>query len=193
MTHAHHAGYLALVVMWQVMMTAMMAPVVWPWVHAYSRLDSRPLGRVGFSGGYFVAWLGYSAAAAALQFAWLRAAPVAPPALGAAILAGGGLYQFAPLKRACLTHCRNPLTWFLARWHGGPAGGFRLGLGHGAYCVGCCWALMLTALALGVMSLGWMAVLAAVAFVEQVVPRGDLVRVPLGAALVSGGLLRWLA
>lgn len=195
MSHLHHAHatYLQLVVAWQLMMTAMMAPVVWPWLRAYRRVDSRPLAAAAFGSGYFTAWLGYSVFAAAIQMLWIGARVDRSPAIAAVVLAGAGLYQIAPAKRACLAHCRNPLTWFLVRWRGGPAGGFQLGLAHGTYCVGCCWALMLTTLALGTVDVWWMVGLAAVAFVEQVVPRGDLLRVPLGVALVSGGLLRWLA
>lgn len=189
---AHHA-FVALVLMWLAMMTAMMAPVAWPWVRAYARIDARPAAVAGFGSGYLAAWLGYSVGAALVQLALARAGAAIVGMAGGALLVVAGLYQLASLKRACLTHCRSPLTYFLARWRSGPAGGFRLGIAHGLFCVGCCWALMLTALAVGVMNLWWMAALAAVAFVEQVVPRGDRLRVPLGVALVSAGLLALIA
>lgn len=184
------------------MMAAMMAPVVFPWIRAFDRFGGGRSGSVAriastasFGGGYLTAWLLYAIVAAQVQVLLMRtgASPslrhVAPLA-GAGILMIAGAYQFAPLKRSCLTHCRNPLSYFLTRWRDGSVGGFRMGLGHGVFCVGCCWALMATALAVGMMNLWWMAALAAVAFVEQVVPRGDLIRVPLGAALIIAGVLR---
>jgi predicted metal-binding membrane protein len=105
------------------------------------------------------------------------------------VLIGAGLFQFTLLKRACLTHCRNPLSFLLARWNNGPIGGYRLGLSHGWFCVGCCWALMATTLVVGMSNLWWMLAVTAAVFVEQVVPRGHLLRVPLGVALVGAGLL----
>jgi predicted metal-binding membrane protein len=200
--HAHAIGFLPLTAMWLVMMAGMMAPAAWPWVRAFDRLAA-PYGHVRsraadagvFIGGYLAAWLIYSLAAAALQL-FLANPPLSEsatrpsPLAGAAVLGLAGAYQFAPLKRACLTHCRNPLGYFLRRWRDGAAGSFRMGFGHGLFCVGCCWALMATALAVGVMNLWWMAALAAAAFVEQVVPGGDRLRVPLGAALIVAGIMR---
>lgn len=190
---------------WFGMMAAMMAPVVFPWILAFDRFGAgrpasigRALSTISFAGGYLVAWLSWAIAAAQLQMLLMRlgntdAMHEVAPTAGATILMVAGAYQFAPLKRACLTHCRNPLTYYLTRWRDGVFGGFRMGLGHGVYCVGCCWALMATALAAGMMNLWWMASLAVVAFVEQVVPRGDLIRVPLGVALVIAGVVRLTA
>jgi predicted metal-binding membrane protein len=189
--------------MWFAMMTGMMAPVAWPWVRAFQRVDGdRRLGRAGalastltFSSGYLTAWLGYAIAAAALQMALLPSAahgdrlPWSSMA-SAVILMGAGVYQFAPAKRACLTHCRNPLTYFLRRWREGRIAGFRLGFGHGLFCVGCCWALMLTALVVGMSHVGWMLALTAVVFTEQVVPHGHRLRAPLGIALIASGLVQ---
>ena len=107
------------------------------------------------------------------------------------ILFTAGAFQFAPLKRACLMHCRNPLTYFLTRWRDGAAGGFGMGFHHGLFCVACCWALMATTVAVGVMSLWWMAALAAIALVEQVAPHGDTFRRPLGVALIAAGVWRY--
>jgi predicted metal-binding membrane protein len=111
------------------------------------------------------------------------------PWLGAVIFLVAGLYQFAPLKRACLTHCRTPLGYFLTRWRNGPMGAVRMGLHHGLFCVGCCWALMATAFAVGVMNAWWMAALSVLALVEQVAPRGQAVRRVLGAAFLVAGIL----
>jgi predicted metal-binding membrane protein len=140
-----------------------------------------------FSGGYAVAWLFYSLAAASIQ--QLLPHDI-PGSLAALILLIAGAFQFAPIKRACLMHCRNPLTYSLTRWRDGRSGGFRMGFGHGLFCVACCWALMATTLAVGVMSLWWMLALAAVTFAEQVSPWGNRVRILVGAALVLGAFVR---
>jgi predicted metal-binding membrane protein len=194
--HAHAAGaaapgLFALSGLWLVMMALMMSPTVWPWVRAFhsfgSRTDSvvaRLIATTTFLGGYLMAWLLYSVAAAAVQW---RLTPTA--AVAAALLVGAGLFQFAPLKRACLTHCRSPFSYFLARWRNGPAGGFRMGFGHGVFCVGCCWALMATALAAGISNLWWMGALTATAFAEQTLPHGDRLRAPIGIVLVAAGVL----
>ena len=206
--HGHDAfaadpGLLALTGMWLAMMTAMMAPVAAPWVLAFSRFGSS--GAVGdarsvcstlsFIAGYLSAWLGYSIVAAALQRTLLLFGVLDPQRrwsslVTAAILMGAGAYQFAPIKRACLMHCRNPITYFLTRWRNGSAAGFRLGLGHGLFCVGCCWALMALALVVGMTNVLWMIALTAAVFVEQVVPPGDRIRIPLGVALIAAGFVR---
>jgi predicted metal-binding membrane protein len=209
MLHAHAPDALAfwpLTLTWLVMMAAMMAPTAWPWVRAFQRFAGiddlsgrarRLAATLQFAAGYLVAWLAYSAAAALAQIA-LRSGGMPDHATGSAASRAGaalflvaGLYQFAPLKRACLTHCRSPFSFFLARWRNGPASGFRLGAQHGLYCLGCCWALMATALAVGAMSVGWKIALGAIAFVEQVAPYGYTLRRPLGIALVAAGVWRW--
>jgi predicted metal-binding membrane protein len=178
--------------MWFGMMTLMMAPTAWPWATTFSRMSS-PSSVVSncsqttvFLGGYAAAWLFYSLAAASIQ---LLLPHQLPNALGASILFTAGAFQFTPIKRACLMHCRNPLTYFLTRWRDGASGGFRMGFGHGLFCVACCWALMATTLAVGVMSLWWMAVLAFVTFAEQVSPWGDRVRVIVGIGLIGASAL----
>jgi predicted metal-binding membrane protein len=211
MITVHHGGHsdsnvISLAAMWLVMMIVMMAPVVWPWVRAFHRFDlsgrradGSSLATAEFIGGYIVAWSGYALVAAAVQIGLqkLQMFDVVGDRLGpwpaATVLAAAGLYQLAPLKRACLTHCRNPMTYFLTRWRPGPAGGLRIGLAHGAYCVGCCWALMATAFAVGVMNTWWMAFLTAAAFIEQVSPWGARLRVPLAIAMGAAAAARLLA
>jgi predicted metal-binding membrane protein len=147
---------------------------------------------LAFAGGYFVIWLGYSAAAAALQLGFERLVLLAGDRLvvplAGAVLIGAGVSQFLPLKQACLAHCRNPLTYFLARWKHGPTGGFRLGAVHGAYCLGCCWLVMLTGFSMGVMNMAWMAVLTVVLAAEQVTPRGERLGRFFGVGLAAWGL-----
>ena len=204
MMHAHSApsaGFWSLTLMWFGMMAAMMAPTVWPWVrsvHHFSGRDSvsRLVSTGQFVAGYLLAWLAYSAAAALLQLSLAELGVVhhlvgMTSSAGAAVFALAGVYQFVPLKRACLTHCRTPLAYFLTRWRNGPTGVFRMGLDHGLYCVGCCWALMTTALAVGVMNLWWMAALAAVTLLEQVAPYGPTLRRPLGVAMLVAGIWRF--
>jgi predicted metal-binding membrane protein len=103
------------------------------------------------------------------------------------VLIAAGAFQFMPLKGACLAHCRSPLGYFIARWQDGPIGGFRLGLSHGAYCLGCCWLVMLTALAMGVMNLAWMAVLTMIVALEQVAPGGIWLGRGFGVLLIAWG------
>ena len=207
--HGHDAfgaepGLLVLTGVWLAMMTAMMAPVAAPWVLAFNRLESRNAVRrmqaivstFSFAAGYLTAWLAYSIAAASVQrtllvLGLLDARHPWSSVVAASILAGAGLYQFAPIKRACLFHCRNPISYFLRRWRNGSTAGFHLGLAHGLFCVGCCWALMAVSLAVGMTDALWMIAIGAVVFVEQVVPLGDRLRAPLGVALIAAGLLRF--
>lgn len=206
MTAMMHDGATSLVpltLMWVAMMSAMMAPTVWPWLVTFGRIhavSASALARIAaafpFAVGYLAAWSGYAVLAAVAQTTIAHGAHgtlgAASAAAGGSILLVAGGFQFTPMKRACLTHCRNPLSFLLASWHDGPPSGFRLGLVHGVFCVGCCWALMATALTVGVESWWWMGVLAAVTFVEQVVPKGDALRVPLGIALCVAGFSRLL-
>lgn len=201
----HHHGsalpaFAAGVAMWLLMVVAMMTPTVLPWIAAYATLVAptsgtrswRDLG--AFTGGYFAVWLVYSVGAAVLQMGLARAQLLmgdrVGTALGALVLVAAGAFQFAPLKGACLAHCRSPLSYLLARWQNGPMGGFRLGVSHGGYCLGCCWLVMLTALALGVMNLAWMAVLTVMVATEQVAPAGIWMGRVFGVLLIAWGA--WL-
>jgi predicted metal-binding membrane protein len=186
--------------MWTAMMAAMMAPVAWPWVQTFRTLlvpsadiAARWKATLAFASGYLSAWLAYAAAAAALQTALFAGGMLdeggrVPGVAGAAILMVAGVFQVTPLKRACLTHCRNPLTFLLTRWQNGPPSGFHIGLVHGAYCVGCCWALMATMAAVGLANLWWMAALTVAVVVEQTIPHGDRIRLPIGMTLLAVGL-----
>jgi predicted metal-binding membrane protein len=194
MIHLHpESDFVATAAASTAMMAVMMTPSVWPWIGAYHRFagvqgefDSRSAkawATTAFAGGYLAAWALFSVAVTVVH-AIVRA----PAAYGGALLIFAGVFQLSPFKQACLSHCRNPLSFLLARWQDGPTPAFRLGMLHGGYCVGCCWALMLTAFAAGLMSLWWMAALALLTFVEQVVPWGARTRVPVGLALIAAGL-----
>ena len=204
--HAHAApaaGVWPLTLTWFAMMAAMMAPTAWPWVRAFHRFSGAERAGFGasarFGSGYLLAWFGYAVGAALLQRTLQRtalmpfAADAVVPSAGAVIFLIAGLYQFAPLKRACLTHCRTPFGYFLTRWRNGPMGALRMGFHHGVFCVGCCWALMATAFAVGVMNPWWMAALAALALAEQIVPHGHVLRRVAGGAFVCAGLARLAA
>jgi len=108
-----------------------------------------------------------------------------------AALVFAGLYELTPLKEVCLRHCRGPLHFVLGGWRDGQTGALRMGVEHGLYCVGCCWGLMVALFALGVMSLAWMAMIAAVIFVQKVLPAGDRLAPVFAVAFVALGV--WVA
>lgn len=198
------------VLAWQVMMTAMMVPVALPWVRTFARLTAAPAGAGGtgapalvgfpvwlFAGGYLTVWLGFGVAGALAQTALGAPHHGGPPptdgALGAALLLVAGAYQLTPAKAACLRHCRNPLSYLLERWRNGPPAPYGVGLRHGIFCLGCCWALMALALAVGVMDLLWMAGLSALVAVENLTRWGPRVGRAAGWLLLAGGAGRALA
>lgn len=186
--------------MWFVMMTAMMLPSAAPAVLAYGAMARKHDERGNafapawiFVSGYLVAWAGFSIAAALLQTAlehWSLLTPrlaSADPALSAALLIAAGTYQLSPLKNACLSKCRNPVQFFITHWRAGPSGALRMGIAHGAYCVGCCGMLMLVLFAVGLMNLLWVAVVAGFVFVEKLLPAGRLTARFAGTALIVLG------
>ena len=187
--------------MWVVMMAGMMLPSAAPAILLYGGLvrKSAERGKVLpavwiFAGGYLAAWTGFSLAATLLQASLERAALLTPAMtsasslLSASVLFAAGIYQLTPLKQACLGKCRNPLEFFVTRWRDGAAGAFRMGVGHGAYCVGCCWALMLLLFVAGVMNLAWVALIAAFVFVEKLLPAPTFVSRITGAVLIATGI-----
>jgi predicted metal-binding membrane protein len=180
-------------VMWAVMMVAMMLPSATPVVLLFVALERRR-GRVGrtaaFVAGYLVLWSGFSAAAAALQWALQRAAitDAAAPTLGlfgAALVGAAGLYQLTPLKRACLAYCRSPVDALAGHWRPGRGGAFVMGARHGLYCLGCCWLLMALLFVTGVMNLLWVALLALVVLAEKLAPGGARLARWSGVALLG--------
>ena len=196
------SGYGISVAAWFVMMVLMMSPAVMPWLRMFGKMagDAFPGRRralliAQFVGGYFVIWLLYSAVAAATQFGLQRQALLrmdlrAGAATGGALLLVAGVFQLTPLKEACLSHCRSPLSFFLTRWDSGPSGPFRMGARHGGWCVTCCWALMALSFVLGVMNLLWMGVLTAIVSIEQLAPGGRRWSKAFGLVFVAWGV--WL-
>lgn len=185
--------------MWAVMMGAMMLPSAWPMVAMYAGLERRRSAGSSissvylFAGGYVMVWALFSVGATVLQRVLSRVLLLSPmmelasPAAGAALLAVAGVYQLTPLKRVCLRSCRSPISFLTRHWRPGALGAFRMGVDHGAYCVGCCWALMLLLFVGGVMNLYVIAALTTFVALEKIAPAGEQ------AARVSGGLLIALA
>jgi predicted metal-binding membrane protein len=188
------------ILMWWVMMIAMMTPSAAPLVLLYRRVlrhhaaieASSAVPSMFLLAGYLTAWLAFSICAASLQkvlqptglisemMLWSKSAP-----LSAIVLASAGVYQFSPLKRACLTQCRSPVNFLTAHWRPGVAGSFLLGMHHGIYCVGCCWLLMALLFVGGIMNLVWIAALALIVLVERILPGGERVGRVLGVVLIA--------
>jgi predicted metal-binding membrane protein len=187
---------------WVVMMSAMMFPSISPMVLMYARMaagrreqgEGQAGATVFFVGGYLVTWT-VAGLAAYATFDLVRSLSVdalswdrAGQYLAAGVLIGAAAYQLTPLKEACLTKCRNPVMFLLTSWRPGRSGALRMGIAHGAWCVGCCWALMGALFALGVMSIGWMAFIAALIAIEKLLPRPALASVGVASLLLVLGL-----
>jgi predicted metal-binding membrane protein len=192
---------LLLFMMWAVMMVAMMVPSAAPMILTFLTVNrrrqatTRPLVPVGiFLLGYLAVWTAYSAVATLAQWGLHEAALLSStmaatsPVLSGGLLLAAGVFQWTPLKRACLKGCRSPLSFLMSEWRDGTAGAFVMGLRHGAYCVGCCWVLMALLFVAGVMNLLWVAVIALFVMAEKILPRGDLIGHVAGIALVTAGI-----
>ena len=188
-------------VMWAVMMVAMMVPSAAPMILTFLGLNrqrqaaARPLMPLGiFLLGYLAVWTAYSAVATTAQWSLHQAALLSSmmaatsPALSAGLLLAAGVFQWTPLKRACLNGCRSPLSFLLSEWREGSAGAFIMGLRHGAYCVGCCWVLMALLFVAGVMNLLWVAAISFFVMAEKALPKGQWIARAAGAVLVTAGI-----
>jgi predicted metal-binding membrane protein len=182
---------------WVVMMAAMMFPSVAPTVALYSRMtrSREPLAPLVFAGGYLLTWTAAGLLAFAISDAggslvgdslsWNRAGKW----FAGGVLVVAALYEVTPLKDVCLAKCRSPLGFLLGSWRGGRSGALQLGARHGAWCVGCCWALMAALFALGVMSIAWMAFVAALIAVEKILPWRRVAIWGTAAVLLALGIL----
>jgi predicted metal-binding membrane protein len=190
-------GFSWFVGVWLVMMAAMMFPSVAPTVALYSRMTKQrsPVSPFAFVTGYLLIWgvagvaaYGLAAAATRLggdQLSWSNAGR---PVAGATLLVAAA-YEVTPLKDVCLGKCRSPLGVLLGSWRDGPAGAVRMGAKNGAWCVGCCWALMASLFALGVMSVSWMALVAGLIAVEKTMPWRRTMTYGTAAVLLGLGVL----
>jgi predicted metal-binding membrane protein len=193
-------GYAALLLMmWGAMMAAMMLPSAAPMILFYGSIAKRrqergdPAATGAFAGGYLAIWATFSFAAVVLQFGLEQAALLSSMmqttsvAFAGALLIAAGIYQWTPLKQACLRRCRSPLDFVMTEWREGKRGAWVMGLRHGSYCVGCCWVLMLLLLVGGVMNLSWIGGLALFVMVEKIAPAGHWIGRVAGLGLIAWG------
>lgn len=201
---AWDGGLLAgIAVMWSIMMVAMMLPSATPMILGFTRVQHQRQPREKavrltwlFTAGYLVAWTAFSLAAAIAQWA-LYSLGLMSAAMGqtdtllaGAFLIGAGLFQWSPLKDACMTQCRSPLDFLLNQWREGGRGALVMGLHHGAFCIGCCWMLMLLMFVGGVMNLLWMAAITLYVLAEKLLPRmREWGRLTGGLLILSGVLM----
>jgi predicted metal-binding membrane protein len=198
-------GYgLVVFVMWAVMMMAMMLPSAAPTILLVAALARQRAGSASgglaagaaglFAAGYGLVWIAFSLAATVLQWVLSQAGLLSPMmattdrVLAAAVLIAAGVYQWTPLKDACLRHCRSPLAVLLGHWRPGRLGPLRSGLANGAYCLGCCWVLMALLFVGGVMNFLWIAGLTLLVLVEKTLPWGGWTSRAAGAVFVLGGV-----
>jgi predicted metal-binding membrane protein len=196
--HVWSFRYAAIVfAMWWLMMIAMMVPSAAPAVLLYAALHRERGARapLEFLAGYLVIWAGFSLAATVFQGLLAAGGQIsamymnlASIYLASAVLIGAGLYQLSPVKAACLAHCRGPVDALTRHRRTGRAAAFRMGLVHGRYCLGCCWALMALLFVGGVMNIWWIAAIALYVAVEKLAPGGRRVSLIASGVLIAAGM-----
>ena len=188
--------------MWAVMMVAMMVPSATPLVLLFANVNRKRRERrdpvvptAVFLLGYLLVWTGFSALATIVQWGLHSAALLSPmmvstsSVLGGVLLLAAGIFQWTPLKNACLAHCRSPLGFISTEWREGTGGALIMGLKHGSYCVGCCWILMALLFVAGVMNLLWVATITIFVLAEKVLPWGNQVGRIAGGILILAGIV----
>jgi len=193
---------LVIFVMWAVMMVAMMLPSAAPvtlLVAGVARKRAAAGGTASatalFVVGYLIVWLSFAALATLLQWGLDEAGlmsdtmAIANRVVAGAVLIAAGVYQWTPLKEACLRHCRSPLDFLLFHWRDGALGAVASGIGHGVFCLGCCWMLMALLFVSGIMNIAWIAGIALVVLIEKTLPWGGRVNRVTGALLVAWGAI----
>ena len=194
-------SFATVAIMWWVMMVAMMMPAASPTILLYAHVHRHSNGGVSapptaaFLAGYLACWLGFALVAAGLQISLIQPMSMAFAGrfVAAGLLIAAGLYQLSPLKDACLNRCRSPALFLSRHYRPGHSGAFRVGVLHGAYCVGCCWLLMALLFVGGVMNLVWIAGLTLLVAGEKLLPGGlwlarvaGIAMIVWGAALIVG-------
>jgi predicted metal-binding membrane protein len=187
--------------LWMSMMVAMMFPAIAPVVSLFATISQkrRAAGQPAaptwvFLAGYLSVWSRFGIGAYVLSLIVPALGMMATglrmdnPVAAGIVLMLAGLYQLSPLKQVCLHHCRSPLGVILHGWRDGRGGAFRMGFGHGAYCLGCCWGLMLVLFAVGLMNLAWMLILTLAIFVEKILPQGPLISKLIALVLILFGM-----
>ncbi len=188
-------------VMWAVMMVAMMVPSASPMILMYSTFHRRHheqenrLAAISmFLLGYIISWTAFSLLATLAQWALHSAALLSATmastssVFGGLLLVAAGVFQWTPLKHACLHHCRTPLGFLMNEWRDGVRGALVMGIRHGNVCIGCCWLLMALLFVAGVMNLLWVAIIAVLVLVEKVTPVGNWMSRAAGLVLASAGV-----
>jgi len=195
------ANWLAVFVMWAVMMAAMMLPSAAPMVLCFADLNRRrseATKTLFFVAAYLALWTAFSGAATALQWALQAMGWITPmivsrsAALSAALLLVAGVFQFSPLKQSCLRACRSPLGFLIGDWRDGVWGAWRMGMRHGLNCLGCCWALMALLFVGGAMNLLWIAALTVLVAMEKLASKGERLARALGAVMIGAGVMKWI-
>jgi predicted metal-binding membrane protein len=195
------ASYVTLMlVMWWLMMVAMMLPSAAAMILLYAALmrkqrqaEAPYVSTAVFAAGYLTVWGAFSLTAVVLQWVLGGVALLSPEmvttsvAIGALLLVGAGIWQLTPLKQACLRNCRSPMHFLVTHWRRGEVGAWRMGIEHGAYCLGCCWALMLLLFYGGVMNVYWIAGLAVLVLIEKTAPAGHWLSKLAGIGLIGWG------
>jgi predicted metal-binding membrane protein len=195
------ANWLAVFVMWAVMMAAMMLPSAAPMVLCFAELNRRRIEgtrTVLFVCAYLALWTAFSGAATLSQWALQAIGWLSPMIVSrSSLLSGGllliaGIFQFTRIKQSCLRACRSPLGFLLSDWRQGLWGAWRMGIRHGLYCLGCCWALMALLFVGGAMNILWVAALAGLVAIEKLAPNGGFVARALGGVMIGAGVARWI-
>ena len=184
--------------MWAIMMAAMMLPTLVPTLRSYEDLmvsaDGTRAGWLGVVLGYFIVWVGFAALITGVQLALLYGGVIdmlgisKTTTFAGLLLIAVGAFQFTRAKEICHGVCHSPMTYFLGHWKTGAAGGLRMGLGLGAFCVGCCWGFMALGFVGGVMSLLWMGLATLFMVIEKLPQIGHVVTKPMGVVLTLAGL-----
>jgi len=190
-----------LFLMWAEMMVAMMTPSAAPMILTFATVNRKRREQEGpfvptviFLLGYLVVWTLFSAFAAVAQWVLHSSALLSPmmvstsPLLGGVLLIAAGIFQWTPLKNACLAHCRSPLSFLMTDWREGRGGAFVMGLKHGAYCTGCCWFLMALLFVAGVMNIWWVAAISILVLLEKAAPRGLYLGRTVGLVFAAWGV-----
>jgi predicted metal-binding membrane protein len=197
------ASFALMFVMWAVMMIAMMTPSAAPMILMFTAVNRRRQKQQApyvptsvFLLGYLVVWAAFSGLASAAQWGLHSVSLLSPvmvasttPVLGGILLLVAGIYQWTPLKHACLSKCRSPLGFVLNEWREGRWGAFLMGIKHGSYCTGCCWSLMALLFVAGVMNLLWVAAIGGFILLEKTAPAGQRVGQAAGVLMIAGGVV----
>jgi predicted metal-binding membrane protein len=197
-----YVDFILLFLMWFVMMIAMMTPSVSPLILTFARINRQrkqqhhPFVNAAFLlAGYFLAWAAFSLVATALQWLLQQKSLLSPDMIttskifGGIVLIASGIFQFTPLKQACLGHCRSPLDFVLQHWKEGKQGALQMGIENGFYCLGCCWMLMVLLFVTGIMNLLWVSIIALFVLVEKILSQIKWISYAAGTLLILYGIL----